>query len=126
MPCLDANTVRLLQTRCPSLSSEDRRTVQEDMQNGVLFPTITNAGTRQRIWYQLNTIPHIIPSLYTFLEDTKYLEPCAKVMKCLLPAKSKGSIRQAFRQHHTGQTQCLIQVAEYSFSPLSSNLDDCI
>jgi hypothetical protein len=47
-------------------------------------------------------------------------------MKCLLSVKFKGSIRQAFRQQHTGQTQCQIQVTEYSYSTLSFNLDDCI
>jgi len=123
---LDANTVRLLQTRCPVLSSADYSTVWDDMQNGSLFPAVTDIATRQGIWNRLGAITYIIPSLYTFLEDTKYLEPCAKIMKSLLPAKFGGSIRQAFRQQHNGQTHCQIQTAEHTSSTLTLTLDDCI
>ena len=126
MSCLDTNTVHLLQARCLFLFSENHHTVHKDMQNDVLFFIITDVATCQGIWYQLNTIIYMIPSLYIFLKNTKYLELCAKIMKCLLSVKFKNSIRQAFRQHHMGQSQCQIQLTEYSFSIWASDLDDCI
>jgi len=36
----------------------------------------------------------IIPSLHCFLEDTKLLEPCSKILRRLLPPKFQGTIRQ--------------------------------
>ena len=126
LSCLDVNTVQLLQIKYSFLFSEDHRAVLKDMQNGVLFLTITDSTTQNTIWCHLNMIPHMISSIYTFLKNIKYLKPCAKVMKCLLSVKFKGSICQAFRQQHTGQTQCQIQVTEYSYFSLSFNLNDCI
>ena len=126
MFCLDVNTVQWLQIKCPFLFSENHCTVLKDMQNGVLFLIIAHEATQHQIWCHLNMISHMISSLYTFLKNIKYLELCAKIMKCLLLVKFKGSICQAFRQQHTGQTQCQIQVTEYSYFSLSFNLNDCI
>ncbi|XTI91881.1 hypothetical protein V2W45_1246822, partial [Cenococcum geophilum] len=33
-----------------------------------------------------------IPSLYTFFKNIKYLKPCSKVVKRLLPNKFKGIV----------------------------------
>lgn len=51
---------------------------------------------RPSILARLKSIKYIIPSLHTFLEDTKYLESCAKIMKSILPINFKDFIREAF------------------------------
>ncbi|KAK3614530.1 hypothetical protein LTR56_027198 [Elasticomyces elasticus] len=38
----------------------------------------------------------MVPSLFAFFENLKYLEPCAKIMRSLLPTKHRRSISQAF------------------------------
>jgi hypothetical protein len=76
--------------------------------------------------FRLETIGHMIPSLHTFLEDTKYLEPCAKIVKSLLPTKFKGTIYEAYEKNHTGIFECQIQKTENRFSPLVGTLTECI
>ena len=47
-----------------------------------------------RIQKRVCNVKCIIPSLHCFLEDTKLLEPCSKVLRRLLPPKFRGTIRQ--------------------------------
>src|SRR5438045_1040351 len=76
---IDPNTVFLLQGRCPALSFEDRAFIQMRMLAGELFPAIKADHTRSQILDRLYAVEHIIPSIHTFLEDTKHLEPCARI-----------------------------------------------
>lgn len=95
------------------------------MQDGVLFPAVTGKQQRLDIFHRLSVIPYLIPSLYTFIENTKYIEPPAKIMKKLLPPRFKGSFCQAFRRLHTGQTQIMEQRSETAFSSLSLSAEEC-
>lgn len=54
----------------------------------------------------------IIPSLHTFLEDTKYLDPCAKIFKQLLPRNSTRSVYQEFSRMHDGRCTLREQQSE--------------
>ena len=54
----------------------------------------------------------MIPSIHTFLEDTKLLEACGKIMKRLLPSSCRTSLQQEFSQLHNGQTYWWLQTAE--------------
>jgi hypothetical protein len=38
------------------------------------------------------SIKYVIITIYTFLEDTKYLEPCIRILKKVLLGKSKDSL----------------------------------
>jgi len=123
---LDANTVRRLQTRCLRYSSEDKAAVTADMDDGILFPNIPDQRTRRIIKYRLEQIEHIIPSLHTLLEDTKYLEPCAKIVKSLLPVKFKGTIREAYEKSHTGLSKIQVQHNEHVFFEQEGSVRKCI
>ncbi len=123
---LDANTVRRLQTRCLRYSSEDKAAVTADMDNGILFPNIPDQRTRHRIKVRLEEIGHMIPSLHTLLEDTKYLEPCAKIVKSLLPVKFKGTIREAYEKSHTGLSKFQVQHNEHVFLEREESVRKCI
>ena len=95
--------------RNPWGSQVDRAFVTEAMKTGELFPMIANEDTRMQILGSLQRIKYRIPSLYTFFEDTKWLEPCAKVMRKLLPTGCKRSIREGFRSMYdpTRQSDCI-------------------
>lgn len=99
----------ILQGRCPH-DSEDRKRIET--QRSKVFPTVPDPATRGEIWGRIMSVRSIIPSLHTFLEDTKYLEPCAKILKQLLPVKCKGTINQAFERLHNGQRELKLQMAE--------------
>ena len=107
---IDISTVKLLEGRCPS-DPRDRAFIESQRHD--IFPTIHDPHQREQIWRRIMSIDHLIPSLYTFLEDTKYLEVCAKVVKKLLPPRIKGTIHQAFSQLHSGQKQFSLQKNEH-------------
>ena len=58
------------------------------MLSGEILPTFKANDQHTLILERIRFIKYIIPSLYMFLEDTKYLEPYAKILKAILPAKS--------------------------------------
>lgn len=57
-----------------------------------LLPAIQDDNIRSQILERLCLIKHVITTIYTFLEDMKYLKPCIRILKKLLPGKSKGSL----------------------------------
>jgi len=75
------------------------------MNEGTLFPTITDAKLRWGILCRLEKITCIIPSLFTFLEDTKWLEPSVKVMRSILPPNCRESTYTAFSRIFLGRDQ---------------------
>ena len=99
---LDAESVLLLQARFPALSLADHRFLESKWRTGRLFASIDNLEIRTRMWSQVCSLTCRIPTIHTFLEDTKYIEPCAQILKTLLPSKFEGSLKEAFSQCHTG------------------------
>jgi Protein of unknown function (DUF3723) len=112
---IDPNTVDLLQGRCPGLSSEDRAFLQMRMLSGDLFPAVRAEDIRSQIFDRLCSIKSIIRSIHTFLEDTKYLEPCSRILKKLLPRKCKGSLSQHFQALRNDQLNVKVQTSEFVF-----------
>jgi hypothetical protein len=111
---IDANTAFLLQGLCPGLSLKDRAFVQMRMLSRELFPAIQDDNIRSQILERLCSIKHVITTIHTFLEDTKYLEPCTRILKKLLPGKSKGSLSQYFNALHSGQPNVKVQITEFT------------
>ena len=99
---VDFRTVQLLQCRCPGLDKVDAKFVTEQMSQRNLFPSIDDVPTRTQIQESLLRVPCLIPSLSTFFEDTKWLEPVAKVIRRLLPPSCKESNRRALFRKYTG------------------------
>ncbi|KAI9676517.1 MAG: hypothetical protein M1817_000675 [Caeruleum heppii] len=127
---VDADTVELLQLRFPTYSLRDRSEIRILMNDGKLFPGVADEDTRCLILDRLQMMPHMVPSLHTFFEDTKYLEPCAKILKRLLPAKFKGSIKRAIIKRYTGvnrpEGEVVIQESKTSFSRCNGSETEAI
>ena len=70
---------------------------------------------RKKVLERVLLVEHIIPSIYTFLESTKCLEPCVPILKSILPTRSKGSLAQAFRALHNGQTKLKEQTSAFAY-----------
>ena len=75
------------------------------------FPAVI-PKTKRNILVRLRGINQPIPSIFTFLEDTKYLEPYAKVMKTLLLSGFKGSIKAAVESRHCQKSIWKEQISE--------------
>ncbi|ERF68657.1 hypothetical protein EPUS_05718 [Endocarpon pusillum Z07020] len=99
---VDPATVAFLETLAPKFSTQDSAAVRRAMHDRVIFPQISREITRGQILNRILETPERIPSLFTFFEDTKYLEPCAKALKFLLPPiqpRSTSSLRDTFSRH---------------------------
>lgn len=72
------------------------------MQAGQIFSGLTEENKRRYLVGKLLRTEYRIPTLYSFFEDTKYLEPCTKIMTTLLPNKRKESILQEYRRIYSG------------------------
>ena len=121
MPLIDFITVQHLQMRNPGTLQEDHTFVEEQMSQQMLFSMITEEGTRFMILHRLQKVKHILPSLHTFIEDTKWLEPCAKAMSRLLPTHFKGSIQHALLQILDGPEKLQIQLTDTDTSFASAS-----
>jgi len=97
MRLIDGATVKLLESRAPGNSDEDARLVQEQMHKRSIFGAILDLPLRSRLLTNLLALDKLIPSLHTFCEDTKYLEPCANAMKRLLEPGLKGTVQGTMR-----------------------------
>ena len=114
---LDSFTVQSLEGKCPCFSAEDLTLVETSLDRHEIFSSPCFDAQRDQLLQRLRRVKHLIPSIYTFLEDTKYLEPCARVMKDLLPRKFQGSVRQAFDRQHNGQNGFVEQIDEANTAP---------
>ncbi len=122
---LDVNIVHIIQSRSLLTFSENYHFIENCMQDGILFPIVTNRQQRLGIFRRLSVISYLIPSLYIFIEDTKHVEPFVKIMKRLLPSRFKEFVRQAFERLHTSQTQIMKQRSETMFRPFSHSAKEC-
>ena len=111
-PLIDFRTIQHLQTRCPQLCDNDLDFIKEGMSSWTLFPLITDNSSRLQLQDSLLKISCAIPSLYTFLEDTKWLEPGLCAMRGLLPAGCRESTRLAFSRIYSsrGQTEGQVKI----------------
>ncbi|KAF1349754.1 hypothetical protein BDV97DRAFT_376998 [Delphinella strobiligena] len=124
-PLLDPNTVFMLQLLAPSASTADKESIICLMQERTLFPMIRDSAVRAETTQRILATHGRILSLFTFFEDTKYLEPCAKIMKLLLPQKQKETIRICYgrrlSRNSVSDTQVRVQVAENSMNIFSGS-----
>ncbi len=112
---LDANTVHLLQGRCPFRSLNDRAYIEARLLRGDILPAVRSPDLQRTLLQRILSVEHTIPSIHTFLEETKWLEPGAAILKGILPTKCKGSLAQAFRALHNGQTRLKEQTSAFSY-----------
>lgn len=82
----------------PNLSLHDKAQIKGWISSREIFPAIVDSAARHRILQELLGIEGRIPSLFTFFEDTKYLETWVKAVRKLIPTKFKGTIKQALRK----------------------------
>ena len=74
-----------------------------------LFPLIQDGAIKKGLCERVLATECMIPSLHTFFEDTKWLEPCAKIVRSLLPVECRESTRQALFLAHNGSDTVHVQ-----------------
>ena len=98
---LDATTVSTLQGLFPKRCTAD---MQEIKRKSAMIMPLLPERERARVLDRIYATDGPIPSIHTFLEDTKLLEPCAKILKSLLPGGCKTSIYREYMKMHNSQS----------------------
>jgi len=94
---LDYTTVRAIEALTPEFSQHDYELIKRGMQDGTLFPHVTDAASRVRIRNALLSTEGRIVTIGTSADDTLYLEALVCALRRLMPPKSKDSIRTCLR-----------------------------
>jgi hypothetical protein len=93
---LDSTTVYTLQLMVPEVSTVDKSRIKAAMESKSIFLNVKHLGSRAGLLDNITRVPGRIPSLFTFFEDTKYLEPCSAILRTLLPDKANRSLTTEF------------------------------
>lgn len=67
------------------------------MSNGKIFVRILDLVLRETVLRNIFVVEGTIPSLFTFYENTKHLEPCAKAIKTLIRTPIGGTLCAALK-----------------------------
>lgn len=115
MLMVDQATVKAVELMAPKSSKRDAQALHGQLVSGQIFSGF-NLESREIIWSGLRTISGLIPSLYTFFEDLKYLEACAGTMRHLVRPSPKQTLRSALNQIFFGNNQLVIQETHSTYS----------
>ena len=94
------------------ISQKDCTFIEEQMRQKMLFSMITEEGTQSVILHRLWEVKHILSSLHTFIENTKWLESYVKMISCLLLTCFKGSIQHTLLQTLNDSETLQIQLTD--------------
>ncbi|ELR03573.1 hypothetical protein GMDG_06231 [Pseudogymnoascus destructans 20631-21] len=115
MLIVDQATVKAVELMAPKSSKRDAQALHGQLLSGQIFSGFS-LEARETIWSGLRTISGLIPSLYTFFEDLKYLEACAGSMRHLVMPSPKHTMQSALNSIFFGTNQLVVQDAHSSYS----------
>lgn len=92
---IDDTTAEKLEALCPKYSASDRVTVIALIQDRTIFPSVSEEYLRRALLANIINVPCLIPSLSTFFETLKFLEPPCDILRRLIGSKMKDTIRKS-------------------------------
>ncbi|KAJ5974799.1 hypothetical protein N7481_008506 [Penicillium waksmanii] len=123
MKKIDQDTVHTLQLLAPGKSRTDKKTACGLVLSGHVFAEFSG-DERSAIWIRMKDFDGLIPSLYTFFEDFKYLESCAHCLKRLLGPSPP--IYSESEEDHREKGKCIIQTSESTFRHIRATEAECL
>jgi len=127
MQKVDQATVKALELKAPRLSTLDAKVLRGQVLEGEIFGAFSEQE-RVAIWGRLQAVDGLIPSLFTFFEDVKYLEACANCVKRLVSLSPRDTVftalEKAFCDTNQRTDRAVIQVTESSFTSSPASLAD--
>ncbi|KAI9717976.1 MAG: hypothetical protein M1828_007012 [Chrysothrix sp. TS-e1954] len=112
---LDAATARQLELLAPSSSWQDAQKVRDLMRDRHIFPDVSDDASRQLLLDRLLTFSGLVPTLRTFFENLKYLEPCCQVLKQLLSLGPSTTLRKSYCASYSRGDRLLFEWAEGAY-----------
>ncbi len=126
---LDVDTVRFLQYKCPSASTDDRTLIQDAMRRHEIFILISNGEARSTILANILSLQVVIPSIQSFHKNMIYLSIGAKIVRdhieCIKPQGEKAKRPSLFENLSTDwqlPQKCTIRAGKDQYQSLSAPL----
>ena len=94
---MDQVTVRALELKAPRYSKQDAQVLQGQLLSSQIFSAFSQQE-REAIWDELRSNDGLIPSLFTFFEDLKYLNACADCLKRLVKLSRRDTVSTALQR----------------------------
>jgi hypothetical protein len=129
MKKLDRHTVKAVELTAPGACRRDADQLHSDLTQGRIFGAFTEKE-RAAIWFELlaASTDRLIPSLFTFFEDARYLRGPAGYMKRLMKLSNDDQVSRTLKHRFTGANQkidtCMVQVSESQLEARSGNSND--
>ncbi|KAL6242584.1 hypothetical protein RBB50_010230 [Rhinocladiella similis] len=124
---VDQATVKALELRAPRYSRQDALLLQGQLLSGQIFGAFSREQ-REEIWRELRSIDGLIPSLFTFFEDIKYLNACSDCLKRLVKLSRRDTVFSAlqrkFPYNADADDQSVIEISDSSFIVRSGVMTD--
>jgi hypothetical protein len=120
---VDTATVERLELLAPRHSIIDRELVLSMMRNRELFSSEPNDDIRKKMLDNICNHSGIIPSIWTFFETLKYLEPICEALKKLIGGKIKQSIRASLKGCYFAPAKTVVQVSGSRDMELDTDLN---
>jgi hypothetical protein len=102
---IDYKSVQFLQMQNSYLSLDNRQFVKDFINRDNLFSMIFDNIVRVNIYDKMLRIQCIISFFYTFFENIKWLELCAKIIRNLLSSRCDDFIRTAIFKKYINRYQ---------------------
>lgn len=131
MQRLEKDDVLAVQCTAPGACQEDANRLFGRVRDGEIFRRFDEAE-RLTLWSRIcsNSVDCLVPSLYGFFENCKYLQPAADCMKRLVHLEKGETVRSAMESSFWGTSQpgdastCMIQVSASSFKLVPADQAD--
>jgi uncharacterized protein YjbI with pentapeptide repeats len=124
---VDQVTIKAFELKAPKYSRRDARALQGQVLSGQIC-SLFSQEEREAIWDELRSIDYLIPSLFTFFEDLKYLRACADCLKRLVKVSRRDTVRTALERKFPYMEEAgdhyVVEVAESTFVDRSGRAVD--
>ncbi|KAJ3578092.1 hypothetical protein NPX13_g2476 [Xylaria arbuscula] len=126
---LDVDTVRFLQYKCPSASTDDRSLIQDAVRRHEIFILISDSEVRSTVLANILALQVVIPSIQSFHKNMIYFSIGAKIVRHHIePTKShsnktrKPSLFESLRTDWEVPPECSIRTGKDEYQSLSRPL----
>jgi hypothetical protein len=118
----DTLSVELIEGKMPKYSTQDRSDIMRLMNDGTLFPDISDVDERDRVLQVLLELPGRVPSLTLLFDDAKCFSGPSKAMRDLFSVGPKTSIYSAALHCWDGGTQAYnVQLTDSEYETVPIN-----
>ncbi|KAM4063627.1 hypothetical protein HRG_011292 [Hirsutella rhossiliensis] len=124
---IDSATVEALQGRAPGACRTDHDDLVARLKSGQIFGNFSELQ-REAMWPKVcsTSRTQLIPSLFTFFEDRKFLACAAECMKKIVDTGPRdtiaGRLEDMFTDVNQERERCVIQISDGSFGTVAGDV----